>query len=96
MRYMNGGVEIQYRECQIMREAAKPLVKEESGSLVDNVEQWLAQMNAEATEQGIKERLILPMTQFLAQMDSEGLKAVGVFVEYLAGRGSGIDFMVTF
>ncbi len=96
MRYMNGGVEIQYRECQIMREAAKSFVKEESGSLVDNVEQWLAQMNAEASEQGIKGRIIPPMTQFLAQMDSGRLKAVAEFVEYLADRGRGIDIMVPF
>lgn len=96
MRYMNGGVDIQYRECQIMREAAKSFVKEESGSLVDNVEQWLAKMNAEASEQGIKGRIIPPMTQFLAQMDSGRLKAVAEFVEYLAARGRGIDIMVPF
>ena len=96
MRYNRGGVEIQYRECQIMREAAKNFVTTEAGYLLENEEAWLEAMGAEASQHKIKETLIPPMIRFLSQMDTERKAAVAEYVEYLVKKEKGIDILVPF
>lgn len=96
MRYNRGGVEIQYRECQIMREAAKDFAAPEAGYLLKNEGSWLEAMTAEVSKHKIKATLIPPMIQFLSQMDTERKTAVAEYVEYLVRKVKGIDIMVPF
>ena len=46
MRYENNGVEIQYRECQILRDAAKELLAggEDTKHLVDQRDKWIQKL----------------------------------------------------
>lgn len=98
MRYENNGVEIQYRECQILRDAAKELLadKEDAKNLVDQRDRWIQAIRDIAEASEAKEKYALPAAQFLAGMGEEYLEAVAEYAVSLVKKGKGIDIMVPF
>ena len=98
MRYENNGVEIQYRECQILRDAAKELLadQEDAKNLVDQRGRWIQAIRDIAEASEAKEKFALPVAQFLAGMGEEYLEAVAEYAVGLVKKGKGIDIMVPF
>ena len=78
MRYENNGLEIQYRECQILRDAAKGLLTdaENTKSLVDQRDKWIQAIRDIADASEAKGKYAIPVVKFLSCMREEYLEAV--------------------
>lgn len=98
MRYDNNGVEIQYRECQILRDAAKELLAdgENAKSLVDQRDRWIQAIRDTAEASEAKGRYAIPAAQFLSGMREEYLEALAEYTVSLVRKGKGIDIMIPF
>ena len=98
MRYENNGIEIQYRECQILRDAAKELLAdgESADSLVNQRDKWIQAIRDTAEKSEAKRKFALPAAQFLSGMTEEYLEAVAEYTISLVRKGKGIDIMVPF
>lgn len=98
MRYENNGVEIQYRECQILRDAAKKLLTdgENAESLVNQKDSWIQVIRDTAEASEAKGKFAIPVAQFLSGMREEYLLAVAEYAVSLVRKGKGIDIMVPF
>ena len=98
MRYENNGVEIQYRECQILRDAAKELLAggEDTKNLVDQRDKWIQAIRDIADASEAKRKFAIPAAQFLSGMKEEYLEAVAEYTISLVRKGKGIDIMVPF
>ncbi|MDE7202225.1 MAG: hypothetical protein K2O91_10060 [Lachnospiraceae bacterium] len=98
MRYENNGVEIQYRECQILRDAAKELLAggEDTKNLVDQRDKWIQAIRDIAEASEAKGKFAIPAAQFLSGMKEEYLEAVAEYTISLIRKGKGIDIMVPF
>lgn len=98
MRYENNGVEIQYRECQILRDAAKELLAggEDTKNLVDQRDKWIQAIRDIADASEAKRKFAMPAAQFLSGMKEEYLEAVAEYTISLVRKGKGIDIMVPF
>ncbi len=98
MRYENNGVEIQYRECQILRDAAKKLLAdgENADSLVNQRDRWIQAIRDTAEKSEAKRKFALPAAQFLSGMREEYLESVAEYTVSLVKKGKGIDIMVPF
>ena len=98
MRYENNGVEIQYRECQILRDAAKELLAggEDTKNLVDQRDKWIQAIRDIADASEAKRKFAISAAQFLSGMKEEYLKAVAEYTISLVRKGKGIDIMVPF
>lgn len=98
MRYENNGIEIQYRECQILRDAAKGLLAENGGAkdLVDQGDRWIQAIRDIAEVSEAKKKYAIPAAQFLSGIGEEYLDAVAEYTVSLARKGKGIDIMVPF
>lgn len=98
MRYENNGVEIQYRECQILRDAAKELLAggEDTKNLVDQRDKWIQAIRDIAEASEAKGKFAIPAAQFLSGMKEEYLEAVAEYTISLVRKGKGIDIMVPF
>ena len=98
MRYENNGVEIQYRECQILRDAAKELLAggEDTKNLVDQRDKWIQAIRDIADASEAKRKFAIPAAQFLSGMKEEYLEAVAEYTIGLVRKGKGIDIMVPF
>ena len=98
MRYENNGIEIQYRECQILRDAAKELLAdgESADSLVNQRDKWIQAIHDTAEKSEAKRKFALPAAQFLSGMTEEYLEAVAEYTASLVKKGKGIDIMVPF
>lgn len=98
MRYENNGVEIQYRECQILRDAAKGLLTdgESAKSLVDQRDKWIQAIRDIAEASEAKGKFAIPAAQFLSCLREEYLAAVAEYTASLVRKGKGIDIMVPF
>ena len=95
MRYMECGVEIQYRECQILRETAKEVPKEE-GNLAQLKEEWIKRIAKVADTNELKAPYAAPMTVFLGNLSDDLFEAVSEYAEHLVRKGRGIDIMVPY
>lgn len=98
MRYENNGVEIQYRECQILRDAAKGLFAdgENAKCLVDQKDRWIQAIRDIAEASEAKRKYAIPAAQFISGMSQEYLEAVAEYTVSLVRKGRGIDIMVPF
>lgn len=98
MRYENNGVEIQYRECQILRDAAKGLLAgaENAKCLTDQRDGWIQAIHDIADASEAKGKYAIPVAQFLAGMGEEYLEAVAEYTVSLVRKGKGIDILVPF
>ena len=98
MRYENNGVEIQYRECQILRDAAKELLAggEDTKNLVDQRDKWIQAIRDIEEASEAKGKFAIPAAQFLSGMKEEYLEAVAEYTISLIRKGKGIDIMVPF
>lgn len=98
MRYENNGIEIQYRECQILRDAAKELLADNGGAkdLVDQRDRWIQAIRDTAEVSEAKKKYAIPAAQFLSGIGEEYLEAVAEYTVSLVRKGKGIDIMVPF
>ena len=92
MRYENNGVEIQYRECQILRDAAKKLLAdgENADSLVNQRDRWIQAIRDTAEKSEAKRKFALPAAQFLSGMREEYLESVAEYTVSLVKKGRGL------
>lgn len=95
MRYMECGVEIQYRECQILRETAGETLKG-NGSLVQSKEEWIRMIEQAAHGNELKASYAAPMAVFLRNLSDDLFESVAEYAEHLVKKGRGIDVMVPF
>ena len=98
MIYILNGVEIQYRECQILRETASNILQEknEAGSLARYREEWIAQLERLAENNVSKSRYAMPLAAALKNLPEDLFEAVSEYVVFLVEKGRGIDIMVPF
>lgn len=98
MRYTNNGIEVQYRECQILRDAAKLLLEKDfaKGTLLKCKDAWIKNIKeiSETYAQKQKHGKILANT--LQDMDIKNFAAVSEYVEFLVIKDKGIDIMCPF
>ncbi len=95
MRYIDNRIEIQYRECQILRDAAKAVLAEgaDRGELFSQKGIWLESILDIAKNMQLKKKSATVLVQMLSDMDEEDVKAVAEYTESLAIKGKGIDIM---
>lgn len=98
MIYILDGVEIQYRECQILRETAGNVLrgKNEAGSPAQYKEEWIAQLERLAESSESKRRYAVPLSKTLAMLPEDIFEAVSEYAAFLVKKGRGIDIMVPF
>lgn len=98
MRYINSGIEIQYRECQIARDAAKKLKEAKGGQhqLKENRQAWIASVRSVADSLVLKQEDCITIVNFLTNMPQEQYEAFSEYVEFLVKRGKGIDILVPY
>ncbi len=98
MRYENNGIEIQYRECQILRDAAKELLADDGTAkdLVDQRDRWIQKIRNTAEVSKVKGKFAIPAAQFICGMREEYLEAIAEYIVSLVKKGKGIDIMVPF
>lgn len=98
MIYILDGVEIQYRECQILRDTAKDVLQEKDGpgGLSQYKEEWIAQLEHLAEENALKSKYAVPLATALRNLPGDMFEAVSEYVEFLVEKGKGIDIMVPF
>ena len=98
MRYIDDGIEIQYRECQILRDTAKEVLQEinlESG-LAQHKSDWVAKLERLAESNERKRPYASPASVFLSNLSEDMLEAVSEYVETLVIKGRGIDIMMPY
>lgn len=95
MRYMESGVEIQYRECQILRETAGEILKG-NGSLVQSKKEWIGLIKQAAHGNELKASYAVPMAVFMGNLSDDLFESVAEYAEHLAEKGRGIDVMIPF
>lgn len=95
MRYIDNRIEIQYRECQILRDAAKTVLDGDAGmgNLFSQREIWLRSIEDTSKGMKLKRKSAAALVQMLSGMDEEDVKAVAEYTEFLVIRGKGIDIM---
>lgn len=95
MRYIDNRIEIQYRECQILRDAAKTVLTEgaDRGELFSQKESWLKSISDTAKTMKLKKKSTTVLVQMLSDMDEEDVRAVAEYTESLVIKGKGIDIM---
>ncbi len=95
MRYIDNRIEIQYRECQILRDAAKTVLAEgaDKGKLFSQKESWLKSISDTAKTMKLKKKSTTVLVQMLSDMDEEDVRAVAEYTESLVIKGKGIDIM---
>lgn len=95
MRYIDNRIEIQYRECQILRDAAKAVLAEgaDRGELFSQRENWLKCIADTAKAMKLKRKSATALVEMLSGMDEEDVKAVAEYTETLVIKGKGIDIM---
>lgn len=98
MRYENNGIEIQYRECQILRDAAKELIADSDGvkDLVNQRDRWIQAIRDIAEVSEAKKKYAIPAAQFLSGIGEEYLETVAEYTVSLVRKRKGIDIMVPF
>lgn len=98
MRYVNNGIEIQYRECQILRETAKSLAIEDidAQSLADQRDGWICAIREIAENSKAKKQYAIPIISFLSAIEKEYLNAVAEYTVSLIEKERGIDIMVPY
>ncbi len=95
MRYIDNRIEIQYRECQILRDAAKTVLTEgaDRGELFSQKESWLKSISDTAKNMKLKKKSATVLVQMMSDMDEEDVRAVAEYTEFLVIKGKGIDIM---
>lgn len=98
MRYINNGIEIQYRECQILRDAAKPFFEEEfkKGILAEKKEEWIQKVEQITMSDTPKQKYGKVLAKMLKGVEEKEFKALAEYTEYLVKKGKGIDIMCPF
>lgn len=95
MRYIANRIEIQYRECQILRDAAKTVLAEsaDKGALFSQKESWLKSISDTAKDMKLKKKSSTVLVQMLSDMNEDDVRAVAEYAESLVNKGKGIDIM---
>lgn len=95
MRYVDNRIEIQYRECQILRDAAKVVLAEnvDRRDLFSQKKSWLRNIADIAKSMKLKKKSATVLLQMLSGMDEEDVKAVAEYIESIVAKGKGIDIM---
>lgn len=97
MIYILDGVEIQYRECQILRDTAKSILqKEEVGGLSQCKAEWIAELAHLEEKNALKGKQAKALSVALMNLPEDIFEAVVEYVEFLVEKGKGIDIMVPF
>lgn len=98
MIYTLDGVEIQYRECQILRDTAKEIMqeKEKVERLAYYKEEWIMQLECLVRQNPLKRRYAEPLAAALQRLPENLFEAVSEYVEFLIQKGRGIDIMEPF
>ena len=98
MIYTLDGVEIQYRECQILRDTAKEVLqgKEKAERLIYYKKEWIMQLERLTQENPLKRRYAESLVVALQRLPDDMFEAVSEYVEFLVQKGRGIDVMELF
>lgn len=93
--YLGCGVEIQYRECQILRETAGEILKG-GGALAQSRDEWIRLIEQAAHTNELKASYAGPMAVFLRNVSDDMFEAVSEYAGHLVAKGRGIDIMVPY
>lgn len=98
MRYIDNGIEIQYRECQILRDTAKEVLKEKGPEkgLTQHKADWMSKINGLSESNERKKPYTVPLQVFLGNLSEEMFESVSEYVEKLVIKDKGIDIMVPY
>lgn len=98
MIYTLDGVEIQYRECQVLRETAKEVLQMQTGKgkLANHKGEWIAQLEMLAEQNSLKRKYAAPLAVALQRLPEDMFEAVSEYVTFLVQKGRGIDILVPF
>lgn len=98
MRYTNSGIELQYKESQIARDAAIGL-KKAKGSLYrleENREEWIACIRAVPNSQELKQEDCNTLVNFITHMPQDQYEATAEYIETLVKKEKGIDILIPY
>ena len=98
MIYTLDGVEIQYRECQILRDTAKEVMqgKEKAERLIYYKREWILQLECLARQNPLKRKYADSLAVALQRLPEDMFEAVSEYIEFLIQKGRGIDIMELF
>lgn len=98
MRYINNGIEIQYKECQIARDALKELEKSKESLCQPKAdrEAWITHIEAVSESQELKLSDCNTLVSFLLNMPQDYYEAFSEYVDTLVKKGKGIDILVPY
>lgn len=98
MRYINNGIEIQYRECQILRDAAKSFFEEDfkKGILKEKKEEWIQKVEKITISDTPKQKYGKILAKMLKGVEEKDFIALTEYTEYLVKKEKGIDIMCPF
>lgn len=98
MRYTNSGIEIQYRECQIARDAAKALMETEGNKFQLNEarEAWSMSIQSISDSQELKQADCSTLMQFISNMPANQYEAFTEYIEAFVKMGKGINILVPY
>lgn len=98
MRYIDNGIEIQYRECQILRDTAKEVLQEKNleNGLAQHKSDWLTKLKVLSENNERKRTYAAPASVFLGNLSDDMYEAVSEYVESLVAKGKGIDIMTPY
>lgn len=100
MKYTENGIEVQYRECQILRDTAKNLLnnvedQKNEQTLVKQKADWIHEINKLSKDKQ-KGRYSESLSRILCHMDEENYLGLVEYIIFLIKKEKGIDIMVPY
>lgn len=98
MRYTSSGIELQYKESQIARDAAIGLKKAKGRlyRLEENRMEWIAYIKAVPNSQELKQEDCNTLVNFITNMPQDYYEAITEYMEILVEKEKGIDILVPY
>lgn len=92
MQYLNNGFEIQYKECQVLREAVDEAVRLEDNQEISQ-EKLIEYIKTIGTKQKLKEPFCRSLIRFIPMMQEDDYHELLLFAKKLISRERGIRIM---
>lgn len=92
MQYLNNGFEIQYRECQVLREAVSELIRQDAAEEISQV-RLVEYIRLIGAEHKPKEPFCRSLIKFIPTMEEEDYIELMKFAMELVSRERGIRIL---
>lgn len=92
MQYLNNGYEIQYRECQVLREAVGEAIRQAAAEEISQT-RLIEHIQLIGADQKPKEPFCRSLTKFIPMMEEEDYIELMNFVMELVSRERGIRIL---